>query len=61
MVGTDPVAVDRIGLEMIERKRREVGMPPLKDVGREPGYIKTASERGLGVSDLGKISRVAIS
>lgn len=61
ILGTDPVAVDRIGLETIERKRREVGMPPLKDVGREPGYIETASERGLGVSDLGKISRVAIS
>ena len=61
IVGNDPVAVDRIGLEIIERKRHEVGMPPLKEVGREPSYIRTASERGLGVSDLKNISRETIS
>ena len=61
IVGGDPVAVDRIGHEMIERKRTEAGMPPLKEVGREPKYIKTASQRGLGVGDLEKISRVKIS
>jgi uncharacterized protein (DUF362 family) len=61
IVGSDPVAVDRTGHEMIEQKRNEAGMPPLKDVGREPKYIGTASRRGLGVGTLEKISRVLIS
>jgi len=61
IVGSDPVAVDRTGHEMIERKRKEAGMPSLTDVGREPKYIGTASRRGLGVGDLEKISRVLIS
>jgi len=61
IVGNDPVAVDRIGLELIERKRRKAGMPPLKEVGREPSYIRTASERGLGVGNLKNISKETIS
>ena len=61
LVGTDPVAVDRIGLELIERKRKEAGMDSLKDVGREPKHIRTASDRGLGVGDMGKIAQVNVS
>lgn len=61
IVGNDPVAVDRIGLEIIERKRHEVGMPPLKEVGRAPSYIRTATERGLGVGNLKNISKETIS
>lgn len=61
LAGRDPVAVDRIGLEMIERKRKEGGMPPLKEVGREPKHIGTASRRGLGVGDIGRITKVAVS
>ncbi|MBI4830158.1 MAG: DUF362 domain-containing protein, partial [Candidatus Lindowbacteria bacterium] len=30
IVGRDPVAVDRIGLDIIERKRKDAGMQPLK-------------------------------
>ncbi len=61
IVGTDPVAVDRIGYEIIEQKRKEAGMQPLKKLGREPKYIETASKRGLGISDIKRITRVAIS
>ena len=61
LVGTDPVAVDRIGLELIEKKRKEVGMDPLKDIGREAKHIRTAAERGLGVGDIAKISRIAVT
>ena len=61
LVGTDPVAVDRIGLEIIERKREEMDMGSLKDAGRSPGYIRAASRRGLGVGELSKISKVEIS
>ncbi len=61
VVGTDPVAVDRIGLGLIEQKRDDVGMGSLKDVGREAKHIRTAAERGLGVGDIEKISRIAVS
>jgi hypothetical protein len=46
---------------MIERKRKEAGMPPLKDVGREPKHIGTAERRGLGVGNMQRISRVVIT
>jgi uncharacterized protein (DUF362 family) len=61
LVGGDPVAVDRVGLELIERKRKEAGMDSLKDAGREAKYIFTAAERGLGIGDMEKIERVDIS
>jgi uncharacterized protein (DUF362 family) len=37
LIGTDPVAVDRIELEIVEQKRREVGVPSLWD--RDPKYL----------------------
>lgn len=51
LIGVDPVAVDRIGTQILEEKRMEVGLPSLKDAGREPKYIKTAAKLGLGVDD----------
>jgi uncharacterized Fe-S center protein len=50
-VSTDPVALDTVGAEMIESARKSHGMPPLAQVGREPVYIKTAADLGLGVHD----------
>jgi len=46
---------------LIERKRREVGMDSLKDVGRAARHIQTAAERGLGVGDIERIERVIVS
>jgi uncharacterized protein (DUF362 family) len=37
LFGTDPVAVDRIELEIVERKRRDVGVPSLWD--RNPEHL----------------------
>ncbi len=42
LFGTDPVAVDRIELEIVEQKRREVGVPSLWD--RNPANIGTNNE-----------------
>ena len=42
LFGTDPVAVDRIELEIVERKRKEVGVPSLWD--RDPKYLGTSGE-----------------
>ena len=42
LIGTDPVAVDRIELEIVEQKRREVGAPSLFD--RNPANLGRSSE-----------------
>jgi uncharacterized protein (DUF362 family) len=42
LIGTDPVAVDRIELEIVEQKRKEVGVPSLWD--RDPKYLATSGE-----------------
>jgi len=61
LVADDPVAADKIGWDIIEQKRKEKGMKPLKESGREPKYIETAEERGLGTADPGKISKLSVS
>jgi uncharacterized protein (DUF362 family) len=53
---TDPVAMDVIGLGVIEKWRRENGLPPLADSERAPSYIRTAGDLGLGVFDKNRIA-----
>ncbi len=60
LVSRDPVALDRIGCKLIEDTRREYGLPTLKDAGREPIYIATAAQRGLGIDDLIRIEFVQL-
>jgi uncharacterized protein (DUF362 family) len=48
---TDPVAIDVIGWKAVEKLRAENGLPTLKDAGREPTYLKVASQLGLGLYD----------
>lgn len=60
IIGADPVALDLIGSRIIEEKRKEMGMPSLKEVGREPRYIQTAASIGLGFSDPQKIELIEI-
>ncbi|GAC1569729.1 MAG: hypothetical protein NVS3B20_23090 [Polyangiales bacterium] len=55
-VCTDPVAMDLLGWEMVDKVRSEKGMKSLKDVGREPSYIIAAGGLGLGVADRSKIA-----
>jgi uncharacterized protein (DUF362 family) len=54
-VGTDPVALDMVGWQAVERERKAHGLRPLASMRREPRYIWTAGELGLGVSDLNAI------
>jgi uncharacterized protein (DUF362 family) len=42
LIGTDPVAVDRVELEIVERKRRELGVPSLWD--RNPEALGTSAD-----------------
>lgn len=57
IVSNDPVALDRIGAQIIERKRQEIGLKSLADTGREPKYISIAADNfhRLGIDDPAKI------
>ncbi|MDZ7330514.1 MAG: DUF362 domain-containing protein [candidate division KSB1 bacterium] len=62
VIGFDPVAIDMIGWDIIEQKRKEMGLPSLKQAGREPSYITTAgdAQHRLGLSDLKKVKIIRI-
>jgi len=42
LIGTDPVAVDRVELEIVEQKRRGLGLPSLWD--RDPEHLGTNAD-----------------
>ncbi|MBI5125827.1 MAG: DUF362 domain-containing protein [Planctomycetes bacterium] len=52
MASTDPVALDSIGLRIIEAKRLEAGLPPATV---KAGYIEAATRLGLGHMEPQKI------
>ncbi len=60
LASTDPVAVDAVGRQVLEARRREVGLPSLAAEGREPGHIAGAARLGLGVADPARIERVEV-
>jgi uncharacterized protein (DUF362 family) len=76
MFGTDPVAMDRLLIDVIEAKRKAEGAVSLFDRSRdhlgdnkdpnknrfirEPGHIEYASKLGLGVYDIAQIKLKAI-
>ncbi len=60
IVSRDPVALDAVGWEIIERKRAEKGLKPLKAVRREPSYIAAAARMGLGVNDPKRIEKLEV-
>jgi uncharacterized protein (DUF362 family) len=53
---TDPVAMDVIGWAAVEEHRKNAGLPTLKEAGREPTYLHTAADLGLGVANRSRIS-----
>jgi uncharacterized protein (DUF362 family) len=72
---TDPVAMDRIGWEIVDAKRAKEGLPPVAEVGRkgknptqtegfdyrQPQHIAGAGALGLGVFDKAKIEHKVIA
>jgi len=60
LVSTDPVAVDAVGRQILEARRKELGLPTLAAEGREPGHVAAAARLGLGVADLGRIERAEV-
>jgi uncharacterized protein (DUF362 family) len=71
---TDPVAMDRVGWELVDAKRVKQGLPPVAEVGkagkdplgtemfdyRQPQHIAGAGALGLGVFDRAKIDHKVI-
>jgi uncharacterized protein (DUF362 family) len=62
IVSRDPVALDHLGWQIIEKKRTEMGMKSLKELKREPTYIATAadSRHELGTNDLNRMEVVTV-
>ncbi len=48
----DPVAMDRIGLDLLEEKRLEMGLESIRDIST---HVEACGEQGVGISDLNKI------
>jgi uncharacterized Fe-S center protein len=51
MLSKDPVAMDTIGMDIIEEKRREKNLPSLFNRANVPKHIETAAIYGLGMSN----------
>jgi hypothetical protein len=60
ILATDAVALDQVGLEILEQIRREKKLPSLWKTSSPPKYLTTAGRMGLGESDLRKITRVKV-
>jgi hypothetical protein len=64
---TDPVAMDRMGWEWVDAKRKEKGLPPVGESRwqgicfRQPEHILFAGALGLGESDRAKIEHRRIA
>lgn len=59
--GTDMVAMDAVGLDIIEKKRKEKNLPSLWIKHYKPYHIKTAGLKGLGEHELSKIKHEFIN
>lgn len=62
LLSTDRVALDYTGWKIIEAKRKERGMPSLREEGRQPTYIATAADarHRLGTNNPAKMEIVKI-
>lgn len=61
MAATDPVAADRIALDMLDAARHSRGLKPVDEAGRPAGYLARCQAMGLGVADLSRIKRHPLS
>ncbi len=60
ILSRDPVALDTIGMNIIEEKRKEKELRSLFDRPNLPKHIETAGKYGLGVSDLNLINHKTV-
>jgi uncharacterized protein (DUF362 family) len=55
ILSDNPVAADRVALEILEHCRQQNALPSLEKAGRPAKFLKTAESIGLGTADLSKI------
>jgi hypothetical protein len=53
----DPVAMDRIGLDILEEKRAAQGLPSVRDIST---HVAACARKGLGTDDLARIDLRAL-
>jgi Domain of unknown function (DUF362) len=53
----DPVAMDRIGLDILEEKRAAQGLPSIRDIAT---HVAACARKGLGTDDLARIDLRAL-
>jgi uncharacterized protein (DUF362 family) len=58
---TDPVALDRVGSDIVDALRRQNRMTSLEQRGLPPRYIDEAARLGLGVADRARIETRAVN
>ncbi|MCD6352441.1 MAG: DUF362 domain-containing protein [Armatimonadetes bacterium] len=58
LAATDTVAVDFTGLQILEARRKEIGLQP---IGNQARHIATAAAKGLGTNDPARIELVDLS
>jgi hypothetical protein len=61
IMSDDPVACDRVGLEIIEHLRHKYRLPSLEQARRPVKYLQPAAELGLGEADLSRIDLRVLS
>jgi uncharacterized protein (DUF362 family) len=57
LAATDPVAIDSIGVEILDEWRAAQGLPPIRPVAR---FLQTSAAAGLGVADPAQIELVEV-
>jgi uncharacterized protein (DUF362 family) len=55
LAGLDPVAVDRVAVDLLDEVRGTLSLPPIAANGEPPAYLTAASGRGLGEAKLYRI------
>ena len=60
LFATDPVAVDVVGLDLLEELRQRRNLPPLDRVDLAPTHLQTSAKLGLGQAERGAIEVVTI-
>jgi uncharacterized protein (DUF362 family) len=59
LASTDPVALDTVAWDIIEKQRKSKGLPTLERDGRPPKWLATAIKHGLGAGDRAKIKVIS--
>jgi len=55
LLGTDPVAIDTVGIEILDELRRGRKLPPLAATSPGPVHVQTAARMGLGIAERSRI------